>query len=354
MQAPAGGGGDPRLLTSEQMLAALVRVLQRKPVRRFFIYGLWAELWIERNAAKGLGRSVGFPPGKVALEAAALSQALALRMTIENMSKVETTERGSELVRRVDDAGSASRSPFAPYFEDDVVMSVLTAAPLSVRGGQMSFIHKTVQEFNSASGLLSSIERIFSASGTPALAVLDQMISELSASVRAVDDPPQLAARAQKLLSSTKARPVRKLIEALTSSPLSQLRLAREDGRVIEEQVLDFLVDAMLDDTVLVARLGVLRKLIATPELHGGHLEQVDRNLDTLLTSPLALAKRAQGTMLHQAAKEGNMALLRLARAALPIAMVWRPLGKALSRHAAGEPNPAGQAECGRAALHAC
>ena len=120
------------------MLAALVRVLQRKPVRRFFIYGLWADLWIERNAAKGLGRSVGFPPSKVALEAAALSQALALRMTIENVSKVETTQRGSELVCRVD-AGSASRSPFAPYLEDDVVMSVLTAAPLSVRGGLMGF-----------------------------------------------------------------------------------------------------------------------------------------------------------------------------------------------------------------------
>ena len=54
-------------------------------------------------------------------------------------------ERGSELVHLVD-KGSA-KSPFTPFFENESVVSVLKAAPLSMRGGQMAFVHKTVQLF---------------------------------------------------------------------------------------------------------------------------------------------------------------------------------------------------------------
>ena len=219
------------VLTKEQLLAALVRVLARKPVRRFLIYSLWVELWIGREADKGIGRAGSFAPNKVAMEAAAISQALAVRMTVENVSKVEMAARGSQLMQRVE--SSSAKSPFAPYFEDPDVMSVLKAAPLSVRGGLMGFVHKTVQEYEAASGLVATLSRAFDASGA-SVADVEKLIAELTASAERMASE---ADAGKKALATIKARPVRQLIEALAASPLSHMRLAREDGSVIEEQV---------------------------------------------------------------------------------------------------------------------
>eukprot|EP00966_Prymnesium_polylepis_P033145 770971-Prymnesium_polylepis.1 len=56
----------------QQLLAALLRVLSRRPVRRFLIYQIWRDSWIQREAAKAAGQSGGgFGPRQVAVEAAA-------------------------------------------------------------------------------------------------------------------------------------------------------------------------------------------------------------------------------------------------------------------------------------------
>ena len=275
---------------------------------------------IQREADKGAGRATGATPAKVVLEADALGRSLALRMTIENVSKLDMTGSGSELIRRLET--SSAPSPFAAYLQDVEVMAMLKAAPLTTRSGELSFVHKTVQEYLAASGLVASLHRAFD--GTSLTDVESLLDEQAKASKRTneatksiVTSEPavgvaEVAANAARLLKSAKARPLERLLAGLPASPLSQLRLAREeDGSVIEEQVLDFLVDAVLSDTGLAAQLRVLRKLVGAVELHGGVLEQVGRNLQTLLTA--RLAKRAHGTLLHEAAREGNVAVLCLA-----------------------------------------
>jgi ankyrin repeat protein len=243
-------------------------------------------------------------------------------MTIENVSKLDMAGSGSELIRRLET--SSAPSPFAAYLQDVEVMAMLKAAPLTTRSGELSFVHKTVQEYLAASGLVASLHRAFDGTSlTNVESLLDELL-QAKASKRTneatksiVTSEPavgvaEVAANAARLLKSAKARPLERLLAGLSASPLSQLRLAREeDGSVIEEQVLDFLVDAVLADAGFAARLRVLRKLVGAVELHGGALEQVGRNLQTLLTA--RLAKRAHGTLLHEAAREGNVAVLCLA-----------------------------------------
>ena len=237
-------------------------------------------------------------------------------MTVENVSKVSTAARGSKLMGRVETGIMAS--PFAAYLQDVEVAAMLKAAPLTARGGELGFVHKTVQEYLAASGLVASLERAFA--GT-SLAEIEKLLGELlPAEAKAKEPAARIGELADSsasgdgvpLLKSVKARPLARLLSALAASPLSQLRLAREEGdSVIEEQVLDFLVDAALADARFVSWLGLLRRLVCAVDLHGGMLEQAGSNLHTLLTA--RLAKRAHGWLLHEAAREGNMALLRLA-----------------------------------------
>ena len=78
-------------------------------------------------------------------------------MTIENVSKLDMVGSGSELIRRLET--SSAPSPFAAYLQDEQVMAMLKASPLTTRSGELSFVHKTVQEYLAASGLVASLHQ---------------------------------------------------------------------------------------------------------------------------------------------------------------------------------------------------
>ena len=75
-------------------------------------------------------------------------------------------------------------------------------------------------------------------------------------------------------------------------------------------QVIDFLVDALLDDATLVQRLQLLLRACDAHALHGGSLDEVRSNVAAPLLT--RLPKRDGGTMLHEAARAGNLQLLHL------------------------------------------
>jgi hypothetical protein len=192
---------------------------------------------IHREADKGAGRATGATPAKVVLEADALGRSLALRMTIENVSKLDMVGSGSELMSSVE--MSLAPSPFAAYLQDVEVMAMLKAAPLTTRSGELSFVHKTVQEYLAASGLAASLHRAFDGTSlTNVESLLDELL-QAKASKRTneatksiVTSEPavgvaEVAANAARLLKSAKARPLERLLAGLPASPLSQLRLAR-------------------------------------------------------------------------------------------------------------------------------
>ena len=78
-------------------------------------------------------------------------------------------------------ACSAGRiaSPFSSFLADDPLLKVAkAAAPLQARGGTLCFVHKTIQEFETASGVLAVIDKAFSALPIPphkALELLEQL-----------------------------------------------------------------------------------------------------------------------------------------------------------------------------------
>ena len=250
------------LPTTRQLLASLLLVLARRPVRRFIIYDIWVRSWIARNASKAAGGSGGgFAPRQVVVEAAAVSRALAVAMTCENVSRVEATQTGSRLEARLTEGSVAS--PFSPFLTDDELLKVAkAAAPIQSRGGVLCFIHKTIQEFETASGVLASINKAFSA--IPAQPhVLSALIVKLemqatspstaSGPVATGGGGTAAAGRhggggtrgeLHPILQSTAARPVRRLLLLFAESALAQMRLVIEH-KVVEEQVIDFLVDAL-------------------------------------------------------------------------------------------------------------
>ena len=225
--------------TARMLLGALLRVLARRPVRRYQIYDVWVRSWIAGNSAKAAGQAGAgsFAPRQVAVEAAAVSRALAVAMTCENVTRVDATQSGSRLEGQL--TTGAVTSPFSSFLADDPLLKVAkAAAPLQARGGTLCFVHKTIQEFETASGVLAVIDKAFSALPIPphkALELLEQLED------RARESPGGRSVL-HPVLQSTAARPVRRLLLLFAESPLSLMQLVI-DGKVIEEQVRTRILD---------------------------------------------------------------------------------------------------------------
>jgi len=225
--------------TARMLLGALLRVLARRPVRRYQIYDVWVRNWIARGSAKAAGQAGAgsFAPRQVAVEAAAVSRALAVAMTCENVTRVDATQSGSRLEGQL--TTGAVTSPFSSFLADDPLLKVAkAAAPLQARGGTLCFVHKTIQEFETASGVLAVIDKAFSALPIPphkALELLEQLED------RARESPGGRSVL-HPVLQSTAARPVRRLLLLFAESPLSLMQLVI-DGKVIEEQVRTRILD---------------------------------------------------------------------------------------------------------------
>ena len=235
-RAVVKGGIDPASLPeATQLQASLVRVLKRKPVRRFIIYEVWIALWIERESSKALTRGAGaYSPATIALEAAELAQQLAVRMTAENVTKVNVTHEGSQLFSK--------HSVWAPFLGDGnpLLHAARKAAPVQQRGPLLSFVHKTIQEHQVAVAVRSTLEgditrTLMSNEG------IEETLRDLMLTEKREREAGESRAPGKKspvLLAPGKARPILRLVEALETSPLATLQLARE------EQVMDFLVDS--------------------------------------------------------------------------------------------------------------
>ena len=173
----------------------------------------------------------------MAVEAAAVSRALAVAMTCENVTRVDATQSGSRLEGQL--TTGAVTSPFSSFLADDPLLKVAkAAAPLQARGGTLCFVHKTIQEFETASGVLAVIDKAFGALPIPphkALELLEQLED------RAHESPGGRSVL-HPVLQSTAARPVRRLLLLFAESPLSLMQLVI-DGKVIEEQVRTRILD---------------------------------------------------------------------------------------------------------------
>ncbi|KAK3269646.1 hypothetical protein CYMTET_21921, partial [Cymbomonas tetramitiformis] len=145
--APEGRVGQLREATTleeairaQAVPHALRSALRRPPVRRFRIYAMFLEHYVEREAAKARVTVKGYDSEVMRREGPVYAQRLALQMVAEGVSKVPLRS-DSELFHR--------KSVWDPFLRDggELREAAQKAAPVRCTGGVLSFIHKTVQEF---------------------------------------------------------------------------------------------------------------------------------------------------------------------------------------------------------------
>jgi hypothetical protein len=290
-----------------------VRQLKRRPTRRADVYDLFTRLWANREISKSAGRSGGIAPEKLRIEAATYARELGVAMVRESRTKL----RGSSEAQLF-----ATENETAVFFSaDPLAAAARSAAPVRQSGGFLYFIHKTVQEYSAASALALSLDRCFELVGnkTGSLEKLVQsgldsasMVDEQSSSPRELISSARVAAKSIETLS--------RLVSSLASSPWSKLNLKDEPA------LCDFLLDLLMDDPSLMMRVHAAVFLAikyltnsSFSKAVGGKedvqlrlaLAALIANVETMLTEPLP--RRKNGTLLHETAGAGNLALVRQA-----------------------------------------
>ncbi|KAK3265453.1 hypothetical protein CYMTET_25863 [Cymbomonas tetramitiformis] len=321
--APEGRVGQLREATTleeairaQAVPHALRSALRRPPVRRFRIYAMFLEHYVEREAAKARVTVKGYDSEVMRREGPVYAQRLALQMVAEGVSKVPLRS-DSELFHR--------KSVWDPFLRDggELREAAQKAAPVRCTGGVLSFIHKTVQEFLCAAGLRDALHRILRELAVPLEALMQQLEREHCPALAASEDAgvgPDVASAAggsQEVDQATVAKALQKAGTGLVESEWAQVDLRQESV------VRDFLADCVLDEPEFTAELQFLAtwaelwckggRLAGTGGVEGGGLLG---NVRAVLGG--ALPKRSGGALLHAAAADGShlavSVLLRLLR----------------------------------------
>ncbi|KAK3245513.1 hypothetical protein CYMTET_44923, partial [Cymbomonas tetramitiformis] len=340
--APEGRVGQLREATTleeairaQAVPHALRSALRRPPVRRFRIYAMFLEHYVEREAAKARVTVKGYDSEVMRREGPVYAQRLALQMVAEGVSKVPLRS-DSELFHR--------KSVWDPFLRDggELREAAQKAAPVRCTGGVLSFIHKTVQEFLCAAGLRDALHRILRELAVPLEALMQQLEPNLGPAVVASEearvrqgyqtvrwaagtgasrradgeqargwphelsgDAGSIAGGTQEVDQMTVAKALRRAGTGLVESEWAQVDLRQESV------VRDFLADCVLDEPEFTEEV---QFLAAWAELHckGGRLAGtggVDGggllgNVRAVLGG--ALPKRSGGALLHTAAADGS------------------------------------------------
>eukprot|EP00854_Cymbomonas_tetramitiformis_P002842 gene2842-3640_t len=351
--APAGGpaeGGCSWSLESAQ--AGIRRCLMAQPVQRSKLFELFINLQVDRGCEKLEAVQVqGLGLEELRRNAFAFMRQLAAQMTAQNSPKVRY------LAQLAVESLRGSPSEWDRFFAPESVRlaSVRQVVPLKQAGDVFAFQHKSLQEFMVSVGiaedLVEAVEGMElskqelrqtikevgprAAGNAPPLpaggdgavgrlpswppqhrALLNDELEPYflevllwqaeklpgggaggSAGVSAIGDlsDPERMRRAKRLTA---------LAVKLRSCPLNSVSMTRE------EAVMDFMADRWLTDAKAAGALEVWILLCTCwpAWLHGALL--ASRNLQTLLE--LRMPRRGGGTMLHAAAREGNLHVLGL------------------------------------------
>jgi len=157
------GGGPVRqeqqAFEKERLVRILLSALRRRPLSRSIIYTVFTVMYMEAKARdKQTYASTSLTPAQLQREARLLCERLAMTMTKENKTKIEYAN-GSLVF-------TDSADPFSDFFgtgraDAALVELVQTCCPLSKSQGVCFFMHKSVQEYFAALGVLQHLEALY-------------------------------------------------------------------------------------------------------------------------------------------------------------------------------------------------
>ena len=285
------------------------------------------------------GSSGAIAPDELRAAASAFTRRLAVKMTAEGLPKVSYSPSPEARLFGDEDG-------WAQFFgtADEYLNAVRAAAPLRVADHVFSFSHKSLQEFSVAAEVVASVNKAMNATGMTAAELQD--VCEALEATPWKDDArspspgrPKFARSRSEITSALLASSVRRNsgsddggLETVAEEPSDDLgaaarrqaaaletltRVLRESalGRCelhMEEAVRDFLVDVVLGDLGFAVKVRAVRRFcVGGGSVHGGALDRAAANLAALIVR--VLPRREGGTLLHAAAAEGNMHVVRLA-----------------------------------------
>ena len=279
--------------TGQDLMSALRTVLRRKVLRRYVIYDMFMNDYVDRAVSKlaAVGGSAVMPDTLRAL-ALEYSAQLAVKMTEQDMTKVNYKPAPGAFFGESDE--------WAVFFRDgdEQVALARHAAPLRFSHDVVSFMHKSIQEFNVAHAIVTAINNIRKNTlMTPA------DLQKLCPPVWAPGGDSNSSATQDTPLSlrdHTKLQTVRR---QLTQSALGRVEIG------CHEAIRDFVVDVLLDDLSFANNLKAVFYFCAR---HNDCRDVPGRlcreNVKALVTG--GLPRRNGGTALHAAAAEGNVWVL--------------------------------------------
>ena len=316
-------GGNPAQqepFDKERLMRILRSVLRRRAISKSMIYTVFTGMYMEAKARdKQTYASTSLTPAQLQREARLLCERLAMTMTKENKTKIEYAN-GSLVF-------TDSADPFSEFFgtgraDAALVELVQTCCPLTKSQGICSFMHKSVQEFFAALGVLQHLEALCTSCKSDAKDIL-HVLDLLDTSSSDVEIPVGLNLKEQeehmmKMVNVTSwgkdkqrtvtarmriAQDLMKLAQGIKVSALAVFGVEQEEG------VRDFLVDMLLSNPAYRSALRLIARFCASRI--GSTSEMVRENIWTVLT--MANPKREGGSLLHVACREGNLPLLRTA-----------------------------------------
>ena len=319
-------GGDvvpqeQKVFEKESLVRILLSVLRRRPLSRSTIYSVFTDMYMEVRARdKQTFASTSLTPTQLQREARLFCERLAMAMTKESKSKVQYANNSLVFTDNSD--------PFVEFFgtgrTDSAAVAELvqTCCPLSKSQGVCSFMHKSVQEYFAAFGVLHHLGALCTSckSGADEIVCVLRLLDTLKSDV---EIPVGLNVKDQevhlmKMLNLTSwgegkeravadrkrmAQDLVKLVQGIKISALDVLDMEQEEG------VRDFLVDMLLSNPAYRSAVRLIARFSASRI--GSPFEMVRENIWTVLA--MANPKREGGSLLHVACREGNLPLLRTA-----------------------------------------
>ncbi|KAK3246893.1 hypothetical protein CYMTET_43591 [Cymbomonas tetramitiformis] len=279
--------------------------LRRTKVRRSHMYAIFVGQYVERKAA-GAG-SEEHTAETVRRESLEYSQRLAVQMVCSSVSKVHT-RIDSELFHQ-----GSIWDPFLWGRGSKLLPTVQKVAPVQNNGAELSFIHKTVQEYLCAEALRGMLHKIFRD-----LAVDISELRQLQTQSRqnSAEKPAERHADPSPILDGGQEYPNKiNVAEGEESDIAIGQRVAKSEWVQVklwqEDVVRDFLVDMLIDDADFLEEMLICLEWAerccqdqSSIKSTGDDIDALLRNMRSVLSG--TLPKRNQGTLLHVVAAEGS------------------------------------------------
>jgi hypothetical protein len=288
----------------------VVAAMRRRATSRGSIY----DKFVNRILHAQVKRS-GLDHVQVLQESVQLARHLAYHLSLYNLSKLRRSDRSKFFSEERDTD---------VFFKDDGLLIAARSAAYIKRGQELSFSHKTLQEYFVAERIMHSLIEAFQA---------EQILPESLAQKTQADLEKQFVIDFDKLSASESTgsrRASRKhvrirlhdvkqgvdkdegslerLIELVANCPLAEYEFSGSQDKVA---VLDFLVDRLFEDESITKYLEVLVHLTwnATPQ--HPQFYRIKHNLKSIISQKML--RRGDKCMLHEAAQFGSVSLVKFA-----------------------------------------